>query len=51
MYVGRKDNQIKISGQLIVTDEVANKLAITLEDLFPHQKIQVEFHCFGVQTE
>ena len=28
-FLGRKDNQIKLSGQLVVTDEVAQKLQVS----------------------
>ena len=41
VYVGRKDNQIKLAGQLVVTDEVANKLRETLNELFAEEQIQV----------
>ena len=40
-FFGRKDNQVKIFGQLVVTDEVANQFKNVVASLFPEQKIQI----------
>lgn len=42
-FKGRKDNQIKISGQLVVTDEVVNNLEKETRKLFSKRTNYVQF--------
>ncbi|CCN73662.1 non-ribosomal peptide synthetase [Vibrio nigripulchritudo] len=41
VFVGRQDNQIKLSGQLVVTDEVANQLKDACTALFGDRAIEI----------
>ncbi|MBD1556831.1 AMP-binding protein [Vibrio sp. S9_S30] len=41
IFVGRQDNQIKIAGQLVVTDEVANQLKEACAFLFSTRHIDI----------
>ncbi|AUI87994.1 hypothetical protein BS333_16560 [Vibrio azureus] len=40
-FVGRRDNQVKISGQLVVTDEVSNQLKLACQQLFKDMNINI----------
>lgn len=41
IFVGRQDNQIKLAGQLVVTDEVANQLKEACVTLFKARNIDI----------
>ena len=41
IFIGRDDNQVKINGQLVVTDHVSNLLSAAAKNLFPEQQIQI----------
>lgn len=42
-FRGRKDNQVKISGQLVVTDEVINNLEKQCKKIYKNRSNNVRF--------